>query len=224
MGISLYSPEECVKIAKSSALRYVQDSIPGILRKKRGKGYIYFYPDGSKITDEKELERIRAIVIPPAYQTVWICPYANGHIQATCRDSKNRKQYFYHPMWQEARQQQKFDLMIPFGQTIFLIRKHINKILSQAPSQSKEQIICAILFLLDYSCIRIGNPLYAQENKTYGLTTLRKKHLLIKTDKAVLDFEGKNSKVWHININNKKIISILKKCEEIPGYELFKYK
>lgn len=224
MNNSLYSPEECEKIAESADLRYVQDSIPGILRKKRGKGFIYYSPKGVKITDLKELKRFKSIVIPPAYQNIWICPFANGHIQATWRDSKNRKQYIYHPLWQEARQQQKFGLMILFGESLPLIRKHINEVLSQPATLSKQQIICAILYLLDKSCIRIGNPIYAQENKTYGLTTLRKKHLTIKEDEAILDFEGKNSKVWHININNKKIVKILKKCEEIPGYELFKYR
>ncbi|MBA2710027.1 MAG: DNA topoisomerase IB [Tatlockia sp.] len=224
MNISLYSTEECEKIAESADLRYVQDSIPGILRKKQGKGFVYFSPRGTKIVDIKELERFNSIVIPPAYQNIWICPYPNGHIQATWRDNKNRKQYIYHPLWQEARQKQKFDLMIIFGESLPSIRKHINEVLSKPATLSKQQIICAILYLLDKSCIRIGNPVYAQENKTYGLTTLRKRHLTIKEDQAILDFEGKNSKVWHININNKKIVKILKKCEDIPGYELFKYK
>jgi DNA topoisomerase-1 len=223
MKISIFSQEECEQVAKSAALRYVQDSMPGITRKKKGKDFNYFYPDGTRVNEEKELKRISALGIPPAYQAVWICPFANGHIQATGRDSKNRKQYIYHELWQEARKQQKFDLMISFGQAIFSIRKHINKILSKEPSLDKEQIICAILYLLDSSCIRIGNTIYAEENKTYGLTTLRKKHLVLKNNQASLDFEGKNSKVWKINISNKKIVRLLKKCEEIPGYELFKY-
>lgn len=223
MNISLYSLEECEKIATESSLRYVQDSLPGILRKKCGKGFAYFYPDGTQVRNENELKRIKQLVIPPAYKEVWICPFANGHIQATGRDSRNRKQYRYHPLWQEARQRQKFDMMIHFGESISLIRHHINEILSQPPSLSKNQIICAILYLLDTCCIRIGNTIYAQENKTYGLTTLRKKHLIIQKNQATLDFYGKNSKVWHINLRDKKIIRILKKCEEIPGYELFKY-
>lgn len=223
MDASLYSPEECEKIAQEASLRYVQDAIPGILRKKFGKGFAYYYPDGKKITDKKELKRIRALVIPPAYKEVWICPFANGHIQATGRDNRNRKQYHYHSLWQKARQKQKFATMIQFGESLFAIRKHINRILSQPPALNKNQVICAVLYLLDTCCVRIGNPIYAQENKTYGLTTLRKKHLTIRRNIAVLNFPGKNSKAWHIYLENRKIVKILKKCEEIPGYELFKY-
>lgn len=223
MEISLYSTEECERFAKMASLRYVQDSIPGVLRKKQGKGFAYYYPDDTKITDKMELTRLRTLAIPPNYQNVWICPFANGHIQATGRDNRNRKQYIYHPLWQEARKKQKFDSMLLFGKAIVLIREHINEILNQPLSLNKNQMICAILYLLDTSCIRIGNAIYAKENKTYGLTTLRKKHLSINHNQAILSFEGKNSKVWKINLKNKKIIKILKRYEEIPGYELFKY-
>lgn len=224
MEISLYSYEECEKIANSASLRYVSDSTQGILRKKYGKGFAYFYSDGRKLTDKKELNRIRNLKIPPAYVKVWICPFANGHIQATGRDINNRKQYIYHPLWKEARQKLKFEMMIHFGKSIFLIRNHVNEVLNQPPSLNKKQIICAILYLLDTSCIRIGNLTYAQENQTYGLTTLRKKHLSLNKNEAVLKFSGKNSKPWHIILRNKKIVKILKKCEDIPGYELFKYR
>lgn len=224
MDISIYSPEECERIANGASLRYVKDNKPGIIRKGCGKGFAYYYPDGSKITDEKVLQRVELLAIPPAYEKVWICPWANGHIQATARDSKNRKQYFYHPLWQEARQQQKFDSMLQFGRTLSSLREHINEQLSGPASLKKNQIICAILYLLDTACVRIGNPLYAEENKTYGLTTLRKKHLFFDSHAAILHFNGKNSKTWHVVLNNKKIIRILKKCEEIPGYELFKYR
>jgi DNA topoisomerase-1 len=223
METSLYSSEECEKIAKEASLRYIQGSIPGILRKKSGRGFSYYYPDGIKITDKDELHRVRALAIPPAYKEVWICPFANGHIQATGRDDRNRKQYHYHPLWQEARQKQKFDTMLQFGEALFLIREHVNKTLNSTPFLNKNKVICAILYLLDTSCIRIGNTHYALENKTYGITTLRKKHLSIKHNQAILDFAGKNSKTWHINLRNKKIVNILKRCEDIPGYELFKY-
>lgn len=164
MKISLYSPEECGKIALSAELRYVHDGNSWIIRKKNGNGFVYLHSDGTKLTNQKDLKRVRGLAIPPAFTIARICPYANGHIQATWRDSKNRKQYLYHPYWQEARQKQKFDSMILFGQSISLIRKHIYRVLNQEPTLSKKQIICAILYLLDNSCIRIGNSIYAEEN------------------------------------------------------------
>ncbi|WED43995.1 DNA topoisomerase IB [Legionella cardiaca] len=224
MDISLYSTEECEKIAKDASLRYVNDTLPGISRKKTKKGFNYYYPTGKLITDANELQRIQKLAIPPAYHDVWICPFSNGHIQVTARDDKNRKQYRYHPLWQKIRQQQKFHMMVAFGKAIPKIREHVNEHLSKPANLSKEQIICAIIFLLDKSCIRIGNLIYAKENKSYGLTTLRKKHLSIDKNKISLEFEGKNSKIWHIDLKDKKIIKVLKKCEEIPGYEVFKYR
>ncbi|STX50812.1 Eukaryotic DNA topoisomerase I, catalytic core [Legionella busanensis] len=223
MEISLYSTEECERIAKAASLRYVRDTSPGITRKKVGKNFVYYYPTGEKITDTKELERIKALAIPPAYTQVWICPYANGHIQATGRDSKNRKQYRYHKLWQQERQQKKFHMMIEFGRALPMLRRHINQELDKALKLTKEQVICSIIYLMDSFFIRIGNAIYAKENKSYGLTTLRKKHLTLEYNKAILEFIGKNAKPWHVILRDKKIIRVLKKCEAIPGYELFKY-
>nr|HAT8713999.1 DNA topoisomerase IB [Legionella jordanis] len=223
LEVSLYSAETCEKMAKAASLRYVSDSVPGISRKKNKAGFIYYYPDGRQVLEEKVLQRINALAIPPAYHDVWICPYANGHIQATARDDRNRKQYRYHSLWQECRQQQKFYMMISFGKALTAIREHVNRELRKPATLSREQIICAIIYLLDNACLRIGNSVYARENKSYGLTTLRKKHLSIEENKAMFDFEGKSSKIWHIDLKDRKIVKILKKCEEIPGYELFKY-
>jgi len=223
MSISLYSIEECEKIAKEAALRYAGDKKPGITRKMGKQGFCYYDTRGQQITDPKELERINALAIPPAYTAVWICPYSNGHIQATGRDSKNRKQYRYHPFWQKIRQSQKFEMMLHFGKSLPLINKHIDEELNKAVPSEKTQVICSILYLLDSSCIRIGNPAYARDNQSYGLTTLRKKHLSLGQRKAVFDFLGKNAKPWHVALTDKKILRVLKKCEEIPGYELFKY-
>ncbi|CEK11036.1 DNA topoisomerase IB [Legionella hackeliae] len=223
MEISLYSVEECEKIAKNASLRYVNDSLSGISRKRSGKNFSYYYPDGTRVTDLKELKRIQELAIPPAYHDVWICPFPNGHIQATARDDRNRKQYRYHSLWQEIRQQQKFHMMTNFGKALPAIRKHVNQVLNKPPSLDKTQIICAIIYLLDKSCMRIGNTVYAKENQSYGLTTLRKKHLSITEDQVSLDFEGKNATHWHIDLKDRKIVKVLKKCEEIPGYEIFKY-
>lgn len=207
----------------SDPLKYITDLIPGISRKRHGNKFLYYYPDGSRIVDEKVLDRIKSLAIPPAYSNVWISPSINTHIQATGRDSKNRKQYRYHPLWRQARQENKFMSMIPFGKALPKIRAHIHEELSKPLKLDKNQIICAIIYILDNHFIRIGNAIYEKQNKSYGLTTLRKKHLQISSSKAVLDFDGKNSKPWHVVLRDKKIIRILKKCEAIPGYRLFKY-
>jgi len=223
MELSLYSVEECEKIAQEASLRYVKVSSPGITRQKHGKGFAYYQPDGVKINDRKLLKRLRSLAIPPMYHDVWICPFKNGHIQVTARDKNNKKQYIYHPLWNKGRRQQKFDVMIEFGKNLQLIRDHINEILSQKIIPTKIQIICAVIYLLDNHNIRIGNSLYAKTNQSYGLTTLRKKHLTLKGNSAVFHFKGKSDKLWETILEDKKIIRVLKKCEEIPGYELFKY-
>ena len=211
------------QIAQMVALHYVNDAIPGISRKMQGKTFIYFNPDGTRVVDEVILTRIRSLAIPPAYSQVWISPYDNGHIQAIGRDSKNRKQYRYHPRWREISQQNKFMSMISFGKALPAIREHIQNALNQSLDLNKKQVICAIIYLLDNYYIRIGNYVYEKQNKSYGLTTLRKKHLSLSATKAILHFEGKSSQLWHIVLKDKKILKILKKCEDMPGYRLFKY-
>ncbi|TAL62248.1 MAG: DNA topoisomerase IB, partial [Legionella sp.] len=148
---------------------------------------------------------------------------ANSHLQATGFDSKNRKQYRYHPLWRKIRQENKFKSMIPFGKMLANIRKHVDEELNKPVDLDKNQIICAIIYLMDNYFIRIGNSTYEKQNQSYGLTTLRKKHLSLSTTKAILEFAGKNSKPWHIVLKDKKLLKILKKCEDIPGYRLFKY-
>ncbi|KTC65592.1 Eukaryotic DNA topoisomerase I, catalytic core (plasmid) [Legionella adelaidensis] len=202
----------------------MKDSLPGISRKKKGKGFSYYSPTGVLITDPSVIKRINSLAIPPAYSNVWISPYPNGHIQATGRDERNRKQYIYHPLWREARQQKKFNTIIEFGKSLPKIRKHVDQQLQKPITLAKSQVIAAILYLLDNACVRIGTAIYAKENKSYGLTTLRKKHLSLEKNKAILEFTGKNAHMWHIILTHRKIIKILEKCEEIPGYELFKYK
>jgi DNA topoisomerase-1 len=221
--VSLYTVQECERIAAAAALRYIKDDIPGFSRRKSGGGFIYYDWEGKKVTDKATLKRIKSLAIPPAYQNVWICSKANGHIQATGLDDKHRKQYIYHPLWHEVRQQQKFDSLIEFGRCLPYIRKHINKQLKKTLELNKEQVICAIIYLLDTACIRIGTSRYAKKNQSFGLTTLRKKHISITRNEAILDFPGKNAHLWHVILKNKRLIKLLKKCEEIPGYELFKY-
>lgn len=205
------------------SLQHISDSMAGISRKRYGNKFAYYYQDGTRVVDKNIISRINSLAIPPAYKDVWISPLSNSHIQATGRDSKNRKQYRYHPLWNQIRQENKFTSMIAFGKMLPAIREHIQLELAKSISMDKNQVICAIIYLLDNHFIRIGNAIYEKQNKSYGLTTLRKKHLSLSPSKAILDFDGKNSKPWHVVLKDKKIIKILKKCEEIPGYRLFKY-
>src|SRR5947209_4120343 len=144
--ISLYTPEECERVAENAALRYVTDADPGIRRCKHGRGFSYTDYKGEKIRDQKILQRIENLKIPKAYKQVWICPYANGHIQATGLDDKGRKQYLYHPLWNQIRQQQKFSTLLEFGRCLPKIRKHIHRELSKSLQLSKEQVLCAIIY------------------------------------------------------------------------------
>jgi DNA topoisomerase I len=221
--ISFYTPKVCAKIARKASLRYVHDKLPGICRKKQGQKFVYYFPNGQRVQNTKVLTRIQSLAIPPGYKNVWICPYANGHIQATGRDEKNRKQYIYHQFWRQVRQEKKFTCMEQFGSSLPLIRAHVDEELKKPIQITKSQIICAIIYLLDTCYVRIGTPIYAKQNQSYGLTTLRKKHLVIKKKQAVLNFFGKSSQIWSVVLKDPRIIRILKKCESIPGYELFKY-
>lgn len=223
MSKSFYSEEECEAVAQAANLRYVDSSKPGFSRKKFGRGYAYFDTQDKKITDKVILKRLKKIVIPPAYSDVWICPYKNGHIQATGIAKNLRKQYLYHEKWRAERSKQKFYQLLDFGEKIVSLRKKINVELSKPALLNKNQVLSAIVHLLDISCIRVGNKLYAKNNETFGVTTLRKKHLEISDKQIALNFYGKNSKLWHVILKDKKIVKIIKKCEEIPGYEIFKY-
>ena len=186
------------ELAELASLEYVSDSAPGLSRKKRGKGFVYFYPDNNPVKDPKIIERINSLVIPPAYKEVWISPLANGHIQATARDSKNRKQYRYHPLWQTIREANKFMSMCDFGKALPKLRRYVEEELNKPLKINKNQIMCAIIYLLDNYFIRIGNLIYEKENQSYGLTTLRKKHLSLSASTATLKFPGKNSKSWEL--------------------------
>lgn len=210
-------------VFNDSSLHYTTDDLPGISRRKQGSGFSYYYCDGTQVTEAETLARIKSLAIPPAYNDVWISPIAHGHIQATARDSKNRKQYRYHPLWRSLREENKFQTLIPFGKSLAKIRQHVAQELDKPLKINKTQIICGIIYLLDNYFIRIGNLIYEKQNKSYGLTTLRKKHLSLSASKAELNFIGKNAKPWHVVLRDKKIIKLLKKCEALPGYRLFKY-
>ncbi|WP_181305365.1 DNA topoisomerase IB [Rufibacter sp. XAAS-G3-1] len=208
--------------AQQAGLRYFPDTKPGITRVLKGKTATYFTAKGEPVTDEKVLERLQKLVIPPAWTNVWICPMANGHIQATGRDDKGRKQYIYHPQWKQVRSLNKFGRMIAFGNALPAIRKQVEKDL-RLKKLEKRKILAIVVELLDNSFIRIGNKAYAKSNKSYGLTTLRDRHVKVEGDHLKLDFVGKKGIKHEISIKDRRLARLVKQCQDIPGYDLFQY-
>lgn len=205
-----------------SGLVYVTDSSPGVSRRKAGRGWSYSLPDGSRLTDACEIERIRSLVIPPAWQNVWICPDPEGHIQATGRDARGRKQYIYHPVWRATRDEVKYDRIIPFGERLPEIRSQVDRDLA-LPNLSRERILAAVIRLLESSLIRVGNDAYARHNDTYGLTTLRNEHAEVRSTGLRLCFRGKSGKTFDVSLRDSRLARLLRRCQELPGQELLKY-
>ena len=208
--------------AKQASLRYVSDDVPGISRKGAGKGFAYYMPDGTLIQNEEEKQRINALAIPPAYQDVWICIYANGHIQATGRDDAGRKQYRYHPDWRVIRDRTKFEKVANFCDALPAIRARIAQDMNDT-ELTRPRVLAAMIMLMQRHYVRVGNQQYAEAHHTYGATTLRKKHVEADGRDVHLSFKGKNSKAWSIDIHDPQLVTLIKECEELPGYELFKY-
>jgi DNA topoisomerase-1 len=208
--------------ARAAHLRYVSDQRPGIRRLKRGEEFRYEAPSGEEITDAKELARIKALAIPPAWTDVWICPYPNGHILATGRDARGRKQYRYHPKWREVRDETKYERMLIFGRALPKIRAQVEQDI-QLPGLPKRKVLAAIVRLMESTLVRVGNAEYAKENNSYGLTTLRNKHVSVEGWKVKLDFKGKHGIRRRIELTDRRLASIVKKCRDLPGYELFEY-
>jgi DNA topoisomerase I len=212
-------PEESASIA---GLRYFSDTQRGYTRKKEKDGFVYCNYKNQVLQDEKVLERIHKLRIPPAWTEVWICPSPRGHLQATGRDARQRKQYLYHPGWQQVRSLNKFGRMIAFGESLQQIRQQIQKDLSLR-EMNKRKVTAIVLNLLDQALIRIGNRHYARSNQSYGLTTLRDKHVKEKENRISLKFVGKKGIEHEVDIQDKKLARLVKKCKEIPGYDLFQY-
>jgi DNA topoisomerase-1 len=203
-------------------LHYVDDSQPGFSRKiLRGK-FAYFDTDGERIRDEAEIKRINLLVIPPAYTDVWICADPRGHLQATGRDAKGRKQYRYHPRWREIRDENKYSRMIAFGVALPKVRKQLEVQLS-APGMGRDKVMAAVVSLLDATLIRIGNSQYARDNRSYGLTTLRNKHVDVKGSEILFEFRGKSGVEHQISVKDRRLAKIIKSCMELPGQNLFQY-
>ena len=208
--------------AESVGLAYVSDEKPGITRRLVGEAFAFFDRSGKEITDEKVTERIRKLAIPPAYTDVWICPRANGHIQATGRDAKGRKQYRYHLRFREVRDSTKYEHMLEFARGLPAIRETIKKHMA-LPGMSREKVLATVVYLLENTLIRVGNDDYAKENKSYGLTTLKDRHVKIDGNQLRFKFKGKSGKEWDLQIKDKRIAKIVRQCQELPGQELFQY-
>jgi DNA topoisomerase-1 len=211
-----------VDSAQAAGLRYVSDIQPGIRRKRAGKGFIYMGTEGKPIRDEKELTRIRSLAIPPAYTDAWICPSPNGHIQATGRDARGRKQYRYHPKWREVRDETKFGRMLAFSEVLPQIRKRIERDL-QLAGLPREKVLATVVRLLECTCIRVGNEEYAKSNRSFGLTTLQDRHVEISGSSVRFEFKGKSGKVHRVDLNDRRLARIVQRCQALPGEDLFQY-
>jgi DNA topoisomerase-1 len=208
--------------AKAAGLRYVLDDRPGIRREPDKEGFRYFDARGEIIDDEATLKRIRSLAIPPAWLDVWICPQANGHLQATGRDARGRKQYRYHPKWREVRDEVKYERMIKFGKALPAIRKEVDRALS-LPGLPREKVLATIVYLLEATMMRIGNDEYARENKSYGLTTLRNRHVKIDGSEVEFRFRGKSGVFHDVKVHDRRLARIIQRTRDLPGQDLFEY-
>ena len=211
-----------VESAKAAGLRYVSDAKPGIHRVKKGDGFSYVDADGKTVHDEATLARIKSLVIPPAWTDVWICASANGHLQATGRDARGRKQSRYHPRWREVRDETKYERMALFAAALPKIRARVKEDLAK-PGLPREKVLATIVMLMEETCIRVGNEEYAKQNKSYGLTTLRTKHVEVNGTKIHFDFQGKSGVRHTVDLQDRRLARIIKQCHDLPGYELFQY-
>ena len=213
---------EPAEVAQAAGLRYVNDMMPGIRRRRVGKGFSYVSSDGRTIRDARELARIRALAIPPAYSDVWICPTANGHIQATGRDARSRKQYRYHPRWRAVRDETKFSRMIAFSEVLPRIRERVDRDLG-LQGLPREKVVATVVRLLECTGIRVGNDEYARANSSYGLTTLRDEHVEVSGSKLRFEFRGKSGKTHAVDLSDRRLARIVQRCQALPGEELFQY-
>lgn len=208
--------------AAEAGLRYVSDARPGIQRRRQGKGWAYRSPDGTTIRDAAQLARIRGLVIPPAWTNVWICPQAAGHIQATGRDARGRKQYRYHPQWHAERGEEKFALLPAFAQSLPKIRARVDADLRRK-QPDLQKALATVVWLLDNLFIRVGNEAYAQSNGSYGLTTLRNRHVKFDGTEVRFRFKGKSGKEWNLSHRDRRIARAIRRLQELPGQLLFQY-
>jgi DNA topoisomerase I len=218
----LPTPSDPREAAEAAGLVYVSDEERGIRRERKGDSFVYFKPNGDPLTDEATLERIRKLAIPPAYQDVWICPRANGHLQATGRDARGRKQYRYHPQFRELRESTKYEHMMEFAQALPAVRAKLAEHMALR-GLPREKVLATVVHLLETTLIRVGNDDYAKENKSYGLTTLRNPHVKVDGSELRFQFKGKSGKMWRLQVKDRRIAKIVRACQDLPGQRLFQY-
>lgn len=209
--------------ARLAGLVYVSDLEPGIRRKRAGKGFVYVHPTGTRIVDATELQRIRSLAVPPAYVDVWICGNPRGHIQATGRDARGRKQYRYHPLWREERDRNKFSQLLAFGERLPALRRRLARDLA-LPGLPREKVLAVVVSLLGQTMSRVGNIEYARSNGSYGLTTLQDKHAaFLKDGRALLKYRGKHGILRELVVTDTRLAKLLRNCRDVPGQHLFQY-
>ncbi|KQO49447.1 DNA topoisomerase I [Methylobacterium sp. Leaf86] len=208
--------------AIEAGLTYVDADRPGLTRRRSGTGFSYRDAKGKPVRDPKILKRVRSLAVPPAYTDVWICPRADGHIQATGRDAKGRKQYRYHPDFRQARDSTKFERIMAFADALPAIRARVDEDMSRR-GLSREKVLATIVHLLETTLIRVGNDDYARTNKSYGLTTLRDPHVTVAGAELTFRFKGKSGKMWNLSVKDRRVARIVKSCQDLPGQELFQY-
>jgi DNA topoisomerase-1 len=213
---------EPAQAAQAAGLRYVSDTMPGISRKKSGKGFTYVGPDRKTVRDQEQLARIRSLAIPPAYIDVWICPIPNGHIQATGRDARGRKQYRYHARWREVRDETKFGRMLAFSEVLPRIRDGVERDLAR-PGLPREKVLATVVSLLQCTFIRVGNDEYARSNRSFGLTTLQDRHVEVSGSNVRFEFRGKSGKTHRVSVSDRRLARIVQRCQALPGEDLFQY-
>jgi len=208
--------------ATRAGLLYVTDGLAGITRKRSGTGWAYYAPGGARIADRAARKRLNGLAIPPAWTDVWICPDPNGHIQATARDARGRKQYRYHPSYREARDQSKFRRMLAFSEALPRLRERVERDL-RGEALDRRQLLATVVRLLDRTLIRVGNDEYARENRSYGLTTLRRRHVQVDGGRVRFTFRGKSGIEHSISVEEPRLARIIQRCQDLPGQEMFQY-
>jgi DNA topoisomerase-1 len=213
---------DCIGDAEDAGLTYVNDGDPGLSRKRAGKRFVYSSPSGRRIKDPRTKARIKSLAIPPAWSDVWICPRASGHIQATGRDARGRKQYRYHPEWQKSRDETKFTKIVAFAKALPRLRKRLRQHMSRR-RLDREKVLATVVTLLELTLIRVGNEEYARSNGSFGLTTLQDRHVTFSKDQTRFRFRGKSGKVWRLSLSDRRIARTMRCCQDLPGQHLFQY-
>src|SRR5687768_3286228 len=214
--------DEHVESAEQAGLRYVTDGMPGIRRRRNARGFSYIAPGGRLINDREQLDRFRALVIPPAWTDVWICPSPRGHLQVTARDARGRKQYRYHPEYRAVRDEAKFERMFEFSEVLWKIRERVEHDV-KLEGHPRNKVMATVVWLLERTLIRIGTDEYAKSNKSFGLTTLRHRHVEVDGYELRFEFRGKSGVPHVVSVMDRRIARIIQRCQELPGQELFQY-